>query len=379
MGKRKQRKKRSMKAKKQGDPSEYLAPLQNQTTPLITPNINRRKFILAGLGLAAAGISAPYLITTSHSKEMPTPRQDPWDHLYGEYLIEYDFEKAMRAKVPIPLGTPTTMTSGNPIIDEVRRSIPPQVLKDTVKAVFGTQRPPLTFLVKEQHYAIPDSSDRSERLKDYAIHCISYIQHRLPTLPRLDLDWVVVDSQDDFSKGYDHKGFVFRQHLFVRSVYATPTPRDESSHRLLMDLTFNTDGGRAIHKGKESLGVTSRYLAICPGRGGINVPFSEYIPLALADYDFPFVLQSKDRTQYEQIMEAFQESIAYLLGQEMVDKLGIPHGKKRLDDDLQAVLSTGNYHYKYVRKAIDWALQNGIDNAVELYLESPYKFRDAIL
>ena len=62
----------------------------------------------------------------------------------------------------------------------------------------------------------------------------------------------------------------------------------------------------------------------------------------------------------------------------MVKRLKIPDGEKIVNDSLKSLLKIVRKKYLYVGPAVNWIKKHGMDAAVDLYMDKPQKFLEAI-
>ena len=110
------------------------------------------------------------------------------------------------------------------------------------------------------------------------------------------------------------------------------------------------------------------------GRNAVNAVFSEYIPLTTLPTTIKYGNNGfKDEARAAD--EGLAEAASYILGMDISNEFKIPNGKSIVEETTKLL---SNQSYKYVPKAIDWMKKNSIDGALDLYMESPKKFLQAI-
>jgi hypothetical protein len=116
------------------------------------------------------------------------------------------------------------------------------------------------------------------------------------------------------------------------------------------------------------------YLVISTGRASVTAPFSEMIGMATAA---KMNEHSKNGlVEALKTNEALHEGIAYVLVRDFARIKRIPGSYEMIEATLKENMTRPLYDY--LRPSIEWIIKNGIQQAYDLYMESPQKFLDAI-
>lgn len=299
MGKQSRRKKERI-IKKQSNKNEHL---------------NRRKFLKVAGGAAILSIPTFYILKNIFS-------DDKWSFLEQEYI-----------------GEDPEMVNINYIAENY---VP---------------------LDKEGIYVVPEKKDIAESLKEYCKQAVKFLYENISGLDKQVIDWTIIKKDDDYSEGFNRKGFIGNSYYEIFKNLEFELSRGGFNIPILDTSTWKYD---------------SWHLLILSGPGALCSPFSEIIPFTTlkrsiknTERDGKMYIKEASKTD-----ETISESLAHHLGIKIIKEMNIPNGSKHLQERNE------NYYqnpvYSYVPAAIKWIEMNGIQNAFDLYMESPKKFMDEI-
>ncbi len=332
--------------------------------------LTRRK-VLAGLaGIAAAGIPLGHYFLGKK------PDEDSWDFLkkYSEPKKWNGSWKEADVQGMVPLreewGLPNDTEEFKRLQEEAKLELSRQL------AIRGFDlRGNYAADVKTQFYGIPEHPETAEQMIGYSKDAISFLYSRLKGLQKHSLNWVVLKNNGNFAHNDTGNAYVGSKRFEVQRVYVTNTGNSKQSFKLERGeercgscMDFQADF--------ESELIKKWYVFFGSGLAMMSAPFSEIIPLTTIKSTLHY---SKQAGLDNAICadEAVHESLSYFLTMEFAAQQGIPKAGKMLDEATSIMISN-NKRYVHLNKAINWVRRHGIQNALDLYMESPKRFMDAI-
>jgi len=343
---------------------------------------SRRNFLKYGLaGLAVASIPGVYLANRflsqndpHQAKEAPAP-ENPWDFLkevpdyYGETYHgpreEIFLERYVKIGLSLERGSGSLSERD---LKEFRHNVIQELNARGMTDKY-------TMGIFYQIYGVPAQKKHAEPLLEYCKKAVDFLQQKIPSFKIPEFEWVPIKNHDNFSMDFSQKCFI--GHSFYRTW--TPVVEDKQGRKTLLPEIAayqNSDGGLNSHPHRKK--PDEWYLFITTGPDALVTPYSETIPLITFETDSKTFKTKKDMRLAG---ETISEGISHVVAKEFIDEMQIPDGERTVDWMLQKSLKNHHEVYKHVPASIRWIQaqgKNGPQKALELYMDSPIKFMEAI-
>lgn len=214
----------------------------------------------------------------------------------------------------------------------------------------------------------------TKSVQNYCEQAIEYLYSRLSGLELIQPIWTSINPGDDYSENYNHRIFLgkgFQSNLRFEASSKTSPKQNLIGTRTLVGSgawcrqDFNVDSQK----------VDSWYIFISTNPTALRAPFSEVMPITTIKAERRYA--EVDCSDAEKLDEGLVEGISYHTAKEFAIELEIPNGTQVIEIGRQkATKSNDKYHY--VPLAVKWIANNGMQQAFDLYMESPAKFKEAI-
>ena len=242
----------------------------------------------------------------------------------------------------------------------------------------------VSSLVTEQLYGKPDAPEFTEPHKEYLEKTIDYLYSRIPRLKRMPLELTILKKGQDFSHVKSGRAFIGYSFHQIRRMYIE---NERTGHKFLNGESSNHDGSMQNVTFSEDGKITDYIIFFGNGPMALFAAGSEIIPWTTgrtpASYDH-FKKFGEERHKLSE--ESISEGISYILGEEMIKEFDIPDGERRLrlaksemEEHIESEKKEGREsRYRLVRASERWLRKNGIEDGLDLYMESPEAYLTAI-
>ena len=323
-----------------------------------TETIPRRNF----LKLSAASSLLPFLISRDFYKN------NKWDFT----TFKPDNEEAPKMeelrKNYVPLCSEQLM-SQNYESEDFKAKYSSAIIQEMRKRGFGPETPHEVILT-EQYFGMPGSEQRIGHLIEYSKIADTFLRSRVRGLLHKNIEWVMLKKGQDFSRGFNNAGFAGIDHCDIRRAKVINKESPEKSFQFY-EIFRKPGGFHHVSMDKNSNPELS-FIFIGCGESALVAPFEEIMPISTTNAKLFQYAKTAGMEKAVQVNEAVSESISYILGMEIVSKIGIPNGENFVKSTFNDLEKTARY--AYVNNAIIWMKKNGIQNGYDLYMDSPAKF-----
>ena len=341
------------------------------------PNPGRRNMIklVGGLGaLLALGIPTSivflnkgdekkwvFLDTRSHPNYRHLQASDQWEEIVRQY---------------VPLGPEKKIHPNSPKFQEIKAQTTSLIINKIQEYGWdprGSYHPE----VLQQDFGVPEQAVFSDSAIEYIEIANQFMHDQIRGLIKFEIDWTPIVLGDNFSDNSNGKGFVGRGSYSVQKVIVISS--SHPNERIVIGSTVFDHGGYGSLSMAHNENNPDFSLFISVNETAINTAFSEVFPLTT----HPVTMAYANRRGIESYRlakladEALAEGISYHLGLQIVDQLGIPNGKPLVEKFREGLTKRPEY-YAFVPNSISWIGKNGIQQAFDLYMESPEKYMKAI-
>jgi len=242
---------------------------------------------------------------------------------------------------------------------------------------FGPYR---AFTVHTQQHvhlapAAPEFTDTTIAYCDSAVQFL-YNHPDFQSLDRHVINWSPAQLGMDLSEANDDNAYISDGSILHQTL--TAYVHNEPGKKITMTFRKETMSSAVyleFQPGTDQLRHWSIFVA--PGSRVLSAPFSEVLPLTTG----------KKITAYATLVgndeaialdEGLNEGFRTFLQEEYVQECGVPHGIQLVQESLAATLHANPHYYRHVLPAIAWMKKHGMKNALELYMDTPQKFKHAL-
>jgi len=238
-------------------------------------------------------------------------------------------------------------------------------------------RDPWTAEITKTIFLKPGKIDDMKAYQIYSNKVTNFLYEELPKIAEYNtlfvpdsINWVIPKKGDNFAQGYEEKAFLVDTMMEYLSYVIQNKKQPKQSITMRSLLTLGSRSQMYLECDKK-LHNCYWYAILSAGNNAINAPFSELIPLATKDMakKFKGVIRS---SEFNKLVEAFSESISYLLGLKITDKLKIPNGKEIVENFKERMMRYPEY--EYLPGAIKWVRKYGLEKALDIYMTEPNRF-----
>ncbi|MGD8591723.1 MAG: hypothetical protein PVF82_02765 [Gammaproteobacteria bacterium] len=228
-----------------------------------------------------------------------------------------------------------------------------------------------------QHYGVPDDSEQTIPLLKYCHDAGEYSHAKLQDIFDEKVTWDRLTHEKSVVGLPAFHGFVGRYTYYVtRAVISggqgsTDLPYLVQSWPVERAIHYIVAGNTAVPKPKRGT------LYIIPGTTSLVAPFSELLHLTFHEPSQRYAAELAETMQEDQAHEqariageTVNEAVAIVLASEFIKKLG-------QSDRLSTIHFMANNladTYHYLPKAIAFVKRTSVQNAVDIYFDSPAKF-----
>ncbi|MBW2982428.1 hypothetical protein KY343_06115 [Candidatus Woesearchaeota archaeon] len=332
---------------------------------------SRRRFVKVAAFLGAATAS---IYVGSH-----VFHDDKWDFLARNewHEIILDYRDILKRYSPIG---PELQIKNESELAKIKKEANP-ILDHQIK-IRGFDLPG-NYDVKaySQLFSVPDRKEFREPALEYCKTAFEFLYNhpRLSGLVKPSLEWITV-QRTNYEKGFDGNGFIGNSYYDMQKLkvvnksnpkqyfeYQKPIPAHACGSRLVVAERDKKDG---------SLKSWFIYISAIEPHVLLSAPFSELTPLTIDSATVKYE-DEVGTEKAKQAGETISEGLSHLLALELSDELGIPNGKRLARESINKVRNYGKY--RYLPNSVAWIRKNGMQAALDLYLESPRKFMEAVM
>lgn len=330
--------------------------------------ITRRKALVGLAGIVAAGIPVLSYLTAKPKSEQK------WGFLKcgfkQEGLKTKSYNDLIQESVALDAERPIYRKSEELRIfrEQAQPHIERAMRKQGMDLTANNQ-----FEATIQHYGEPDTEERAGQMTDYCNMAVNYMNTRLSGLEKPPINWVILKHGNNHDKNFYSNGYAGQSINVIRKMCAK---NSSTGKQALVVVCEKKEGGcMQFWADFDKAKLEWWYLFFSTGPSAIISAFSE--PLALTT--IKSTLKHVKELGLENAFfadETIHESLSHILALDAAKEFGIPGGAELVNLQIQTLPS--NPFYSGMPKAITWARKNGMQNALDLYMESPKKYMDAI-
>jgi hypothetical protein len=230
-----------------------------------------------------------------------------------------------------------------------------------------------------QHYGVPDNREQTDPLLAYCQDASEFAHTKLLDMFTAQVNWQPLTHDDAVIGSSAFRGFVGRYTYYVMRAVVL----NGESNSDLPYLVQARPVERAIHYivSSETAAPKRGTLYIIPGTTSLVAPFSELLHLTFHEpsqrYAAELAEELSDDLAQERARiagETVNEAAAIVLATEFLQKMG--HGRRL--STVKAMADNLSDSYGYLPKAIEFMRRNSVQNAVDMYVDSPAKFMASI-
>lgn len=320
--------------------------------------LKRRRFlkITGGAGLVGLmGSGSWYLYDRFHIN---------WDFIDRELFLSDDITPDYARKNFVPVGPAYELHKNSHDFNEVAEIFRKKMLEKKHEGYSDIE-------ITEQWYVVPEIPEIAHNLVKYCRKSENFLHSKLNGLDKIKFDWTAVRKGENNKKDLNREGFIGNALYLVR---------DMKAYKNELIITGNhvkpIEGGRGRGNYNEAIKERNWYfMFIGAGTSAIQSPMSEMIHATISRKTQENLHKLGHKTA-RYVEEALAEGISHDLSLEISRELNIPNGEKLMMELYDFHLTRPQY--KYLAQSIRWIEKYGIQNAFNLYMDSPLKFFEAI-
>lgn len=338
-----------------------------QPNGLIDKNVRRRRFLYAA-GATAVGMTIAGTICNLF-------REDKWDFIKAEpkssAWLESHSSGQLMTQFPI-LGPEEIVNTGSPVLQDMKAWEPQiqQMMKERgLSPDIGYEVRPI-----EKMFGVPASQEVSAHYLDYCKKAKDFLYSNLNGLKELGIRWARLKDNDNFRDDFNHRAFIgdTRYMLYKVKVFALDDRDKDIFH---LGRFRKEDGSTVSSRFTEGTNDLEHwFIFFGVGNTAVNAPISELIHTLLLERGHEHSFEAGYMRQH-QAGENIAEGISYILSKRIAKELGIPNGVEIIEKTYKGL---DNVVYKSLPAAIRWIEKNGVQNAYDLYIESPERFMQVV-
>lgn len=301
--------------------------------------------------------------------------RDMWDFtmphvdFYG-YSHEPEFKGDVVARKFVPIGWDKQLNQNHPDFDNIIASVTP--VMDRLLRGAGIHGANYNLTPSRQVYGVPDQKKLGENLRRYCEKIADFLANTHPDIYTIPIDWVCIEDGDDYSSGFDGKGFIGKTRYEVTIVRGkdTKTSRPDITSR---KARLVTGSGGYMVPGPDD--TSMNFLFISADEYAIISPFSELSHLTVVDACATYQIE-EGIPAANLASETYAEGASHSIVKKYGDSLGLPEGG---DYALKSMLILEEKPvYRHVHDSFDWINENGLEEAHALFTHSPREFMKAV-
>lgn len=269
-------------------------------------------------------------------------------------------------KIAVPLGPEFFVPVGSIEYDEIIKYAIPRLKNGGLNPSDFSH-----YLIYSQFYGIPEQNHIAKNLVRYCRLAEDFLYQNLKGLDKHSIDWTVLSPDDNYTEGFNQKGFVGMFLYRIDRIKAVNAENNERNFEF--SGVIGKEGSKIDIYFVNNQSIDTFYLFIGSGPTAITTPFAEILPLSVFKKSLEYEKEVGSLLA-QQAGEAITESLAIVLGIKMSEEYLIPKGVELVEREAKR----SDDKYRYVPLARKWIEQNGMQRAFDLYMESPAKFMRAI-
>jgi hypothetical protein len=203
---------------------------------------------------------------------------------------------------------------------------------------------------------------------------IKYVHSRFPMLERVPLELVVLKPGDDFSNVERGKGYVGYSLHEVQRVHVE---NKKGGERFTVGLSKNRSGSiTTIKYNKRTDEIENYFVFFGAGNEAAVSPISEPLHLSLTKFTQIHFdrLGGFDKSQTAE--ESLIEGISFMIWPDFAREAGISEWEGKIEKAKRDMKKEPRY--RFVPASIAWLRRNSIERGIEIYMENPKKYLEAI-
>ena len=348
---------------------------------LSTHRRDRRRLIglgAAGLIVAIGGGLVYHLSGPDEEKSEESP-DNRWDFIFDP---EYKFASTDLYHISrntTRIGEHRTLTRGISDAQQLVNQHSPYI--QAVLDQNGWERKDVDFVVSRELRAVPLDTRHVGNMLDYCRTAEEFLHDNIEGLLQDRVVWTHVETRGNYETGLHQKGLLCEKQVQIIRIKIKHTS-GYSQETGSVGIVKGSSARVSSVPGGFDLGEWNLLL----GRDEliINAPFSEIVPLSAYRAKNNYMLQllregSDAYDEADKSLEAMSEGISHVLAKKLITELGIPNGLETIErTNTETNNAQNNQSYLYVPQAIAWVERNGVQEAFDLYMESPAKFMETI-
>jgi hypothetical protein len=249
----------------------------------------------------------------------------------------------------------------------VKQKIMPTIIKEARKEGLAACR----VISEQSTYGVSASAGTVKEVMEYAVQAYTFMKSSIKGIVPFTLEWVLFKDTDNYSqvphnKAFIGKGFYTLYYHEVRTL--------QGAHCFELQ-TINPQRGGFFRFDSKNQNIKP-HAFISTGRSALRTPFSELLPLTtysnIRKYDSLVGLCEAAKAD-----ETFVEAASQVLAEKLVQELHVPSGLSLVQKEFSDGIKV-NPLYNQVAQSQQWIKVHGLQNAFDLYMDSPAKYLAAI-
>jgi hypothetical protein len=218
-----------------------------------------------------------------------------------------------------------------------------------------------------QVFGVPTERSLGGAVRNYAFEAYRYLTDQLKGIAPLDLEAVILQEKGQFAQGFEHKVFIGSGYytVYMHEIHA-------SKDRIAFTMTYTGSSRGGFFKFDED--AYHAFLSASPSV--LRSVFSELIPITTHR---KIIEYAKDVGWCQAVKadETLVEALSQELSIPFASQYGIPGARERIENQYLAG-TKNNPIYSDVPKSRLWITRNGLQPALDLYMDHPKKYLAAI-
>ena len=228
--------------------------------------------------------------------------------------------------------------------------------------------------LRKQAFGVPENPQIAQHMIDYSKQAIAYAHNQL-NIEQYPIKWTIIEREDNFESTGHQRAMIGNSAYDI--MFADIINAKTGQFAFTVAKSNHSDGSRNYLKLHPNL-TEPEFWSIFLGTGymGLLSPFSEYLPLTTCKKREVRLLEELGQDGYFVLEEAITEAMSFHLGSALSQELGVP-GREEI---LRRSMAEYDRHSRYglVAPAIRWAGKNGMQNMLDVFMESPLEFKRTI-
>jgi hypothetical protein len=216
-------------------------------------------------------------------------------------------------------------------------------------------------------YGVAADQREANDVTDYAVRAYKLMESKIKGIAPLSLEWTIFRNFIDYEFGYDDKAFIGKGLYIIdyNDVFDT-----EGDQVFTMTHCLSSRGGHFKSDGR------AKHAFISASPSALWTVFSKLLPLSTYKV-FHGYRKHAGVCSAIKADATFTRGIGEILARELVIAIDVPRGIDILNRDLKSGIQNDPL-YETVPSSIRWIQANSLQNAYDLYMDSPAKYMAAI-